>query len=127
MRRARIIVALVGVFLPYAVRLPRGIAWLEQYIDVSIGGYLFFGAFNAIAWGAIIGLSFLYERAESVIAPSIFGFGFLAWAHSSLDLAADAQSAIALVLIPIYGLLPIAIGGAIGDVFDRRLRRRDAA
>jgi hypothetical protein len=61
------------------------------------------------------------------IFPSLFGFGFLAWAHYSLDLAADAQAAIALVFIPIYALLPIGIGGAIGYVVDRRLRSRNAA
>jgi hypothetical protein len=122
MRKARIIVVLVGLLLPYAVRLPRGAEWLHQYTDISLGGWLFFVAFNAIAWGAILAVSFLYRRPVSLLAPSLFGFGFLAWAHYSLDLAADAQAAIALVIIPFFALVPIFVGAAIGYLLDWRLR-----
>ena len=54
------------------------------------------------------------------------GLVALAGAHAALDLRADAQSAIALVFIPIYALLPIAIGGVVGWWVDRRLRARGA-
>lgn len=84
------------------------------------------GAFNAVAWGALLGISFLYRRAISLLVPCAFGFGALAWAHATLDLRADAQSALALIFIPIYALLPIAVGGALGYVLDRRLRRTAA-
>jgi hypothetical protein len=127
MRKAQIIVALIGILLPYAARLPRGIAWLAQYTDGGPGGFLLLSGFNVIAWGAIVALFRLYKRPESVVAPALFGFGFLAWAHNSLDLAADAQAAVALVFIPIYALLPIAVGGVIGYGVDRHLTRRDAA
>ena len=127
MRSARFAIMLIGLVLPYAVRLPRGIEWLQQYTDMRLGGWLFFGAFNAIAWGAILAISFMYRRSTSLIAPCLLGFGFLAWAHNTLDLSADAQAAIALIFIPIYALLPIAVGGAIGYIVDRRLRRYDAA
>ena len=123
LRNARFIVVLVGILLPYAARLPRGIEWLRQYTDTSPGGWLFFAAFNAIAWGAILAISFMYRRPVSLVAPCILGFGFLAWAHATLDLRADAQSAIALVFIPIYALVPIALGGVMGYVVDRRMRR----
>jgi len=125
MRKVQIIVAVVGILLPYAARLPHGTAWLEQYTDSGLGGFLLLGGFNAIAWGAIVAIGRLYKRPESIVVPALFGFGFLAWAHSSLDLAADAQAAIALVFIPIYALLPIAVGGAIGYGVDRHLRRQD--
>jgi hypothetical protein len=123
----RIIVAIVGILLPYVVRIPRGAAWVEQYTDVSLGGFLFIGAFNAIAWGSIIALSFLYRRPALLLLPCVAGFAFLGWAHYTLDLASDAQAAIALDFIPVYALLPIALGGAIGYVLDRRLRRHDNA
>lgn len=123
LRNARFIVVLVGILLPYAARLPRGIEWLRQYTDASPGGWLFFAAFNAIAWGAILAISFMYRRPASLAAPCVLGFGFLAWAHATLDLRADAQSAIALVFIPIYALVPIALGGVMGYVVDRRMRR----
>lgn len=127
MRMTRVIIALVGIFLPYAARLPRGLAWLAQYTDVGLGGYLLFGAFNAIAWGAILAASLLYRHPASVLFPALCGFGFLTWAHASLDLAADAQAAIALAFIPIYALLPIAIGTAIGYLVDRRSHKPDSA
>jgi hypothetical protein len=54
------------------------------------------------------------------------GFGRLVWAHTSLDVAADAQSGSGLVLIPIYVLLPIGSGGVVGYVLDRRFAGHDA-
>lgn len=127
MRKARVIVMLVGILLPYAARVPRGIGWLAQYTDNGVGAALFLSAFNAIAWGAIILVSLLYKRASSVWAPALLGFGFVAFAHYSLDLAADAQAAIALVFIPIYALVPIAIGAIIGYFMDRAGRVPSAA
>jgi len=126
LRNARFIVVLLGVLLPYAARLPRGMGWLRQYTDMSPGGWLFFAAFNAIAWGALLAVSLVYRRPASLIAPCLLGFGFLALAHATLDLRADAQAAIALVFIPIYALIPIAIGGAIGYALDRRLPMENA-
>jgi uncharacterized membrane protein len=120
MRMARIIVFLVGLLLPYAARLPRGSEWLDQYTDIGLWGWLFFGAFNASAWGSVLAVSLLYRRPASLLAPSLLGFGFLAWAHYSLDLAADAQAAIALIFIPVFALVPIFVGAAIGYFLDRR-------
>lgn len=126
MHKARFIIVLVGFVLPYLARLPRGAEWLRQYTDVGFGGWLFFGALNAIAWGCLLALSFKYERPVSLLPSCILGFGFLAWAHSTLDLGADPQAAIALVIIPVYALAPIAVGGALGYAVDRMLRRKDA-
>ena len=122
MNIARIIVAVVGIFFPYLVRFPRGMEWVAQYTNTGLFGFMFFGAFNAIAWGSIIGVSFLYRRVISLLFPVVFGFGFLGWAHYSLDLRADAQAAIGLVFIPIYSLVFIAVGGLFGFVVDRFLR-----
>ncbi len=126
MRSARVLVALVGIVLPYAARIPRGADWLRQYTAVELSAWLFLGAFNGIAWGSIFAISFAYRRPSSLLAPALPGFGFLAWAHGSLDLAADAQSALGLVFIPIYALAPIAVGSVIGLVLDRRARRSSA-
>ena len=127
LRNARILVVLVGLVLPYAARLPRGLDWLRQYTEVEPAGWLFFGAFNAIAWLAILGATFLYRRPASVLAPAVAGFGFLAWVHATLDLASDAQAAVALVFIPLYALVPIAVGAVVGLVLDRRRRGAQAA
>ena len=127
MGKARLIVILAGILLPYAARLPRGVDWLQQYTDSDIGGWLFLGGFNAIAWGAIVAVSFLYKRPSSVWAPALLGFGFLAFAHYSLDLASDAQAAVALAFIPIYALIPIAIGAIVGYFVGRTKRLPDAA
>lgn len=123
MNKARLLVGLAGILLPYLARLPGGAAWLAQYTGVGPGAWLFLGGFNAIAWGAMVAISFLFRRPASLLAPALFGFGFLAWAYGSLDLRSDAQAALALVFIPIYALLPIVVGGVIGYVIDRRLRR----
>ena len=108
--------------MPYLVRIFGGIAWFRQYADGGLFAFLFLGAFNAIAGGSLIAISYWYRRPFSLLLPCALGFGFLAWAHYSLDLAADAQAAIALVFIPIYALLPIFVGAVLGYVLDLRLR-----
>ena len=125
MRKARWLVFFIGMILPYIARIPRGLEWLRQYTDVGLGGWLLLGAFNAIAWGAILCASLFYRRPQSLLWPSIPGFGFLAYAHYSLDLSADAQAAVALIFIPIYALVPVFIGAVIGYIADRMARRND--
>jgi hypothetical protein len=121
MRKWRVVVIVVGILLPYIARVPRGFPWLSDYTNGGLSGFLLMGAFNAIAWGSIVGLSSWYQRPSSILFPAALGFGYLAWAHFSLDMRSDAQAAIALVLIPIYALLPIFIGALIGYFIDRRL------
>lgn len=123
MNATRLSVAVVGILLPYLVRIPGGAAWVEQYTDVGWRGFWLFGAFNAIAWGSIVALSFLFHRPGPLLIPCVLGFGFLAWAHNEVDLASDAQAALALLVIPIVALAPIVLGGVLGYVLDRRLRR----
>lgn len=121
MLKARFAVVLIGILLPYLARLLAGVERLSQYLNADIRGWVFLQAFNAIAWGSIVAISFLYRRPLSLLAPSLLGFGYIAWAHYSLDLAADAQSALGIIFIPIYALVPIIGGGALGYVLDRRL------
>jgi len=123
MNAARFLIAIVGIVLPYAVRIPQGWAWVEQYTSAGLGGALFIESLNAIAWGALIALSFVIRRPALLLIPCALGFGYLAWAHATLDLAADAQAAIAVVFIPFYALVPIAIGGVVGIVSELALAR----
>lgn len=117
----RIAIVIFGILLPYLARIPGGSSWLQQYTGNGIGGFLFFGAFNAIAWGAILSFTFLYKHKPPIIVPVLFGFAPLAWVHGTYDLSSDAQAAIGLVFIPIYALAPIAVGGFIGYLIDRYL------
>ena len=116
-------IILIGISLPYIARLPGGIDWVKQYANISIGGWLFLGAFNAIAWGAVLALIKHYRHPAPIALPALFGFAFLAWAHSTVDLREDAQAAIALIFIPILALIPIAIGGVLGYFLDQWLQR----
>ena len=116
MSRARVAIAAIGILLPYLARIPgtlsRGSSWLTSYAGGGIGGLLLLGGFNAITWGTLIGLSYLVRKPSPLIVPSAAGFGFLAYAHAHLDLASDAQAAVALVFIPIYGLPFVLFGFA---------------
>jgi len=51
----------------------------------------------------------------------------LVWAHGTLDLSANPNAAIALVIMPVYALVPIAVGGIFGYIVDRMLRRKKIA
>ena len=113
MRRARLAIATVGVLLPYLARIPgtfvHGGSWISSYFSGGVAGVFLVSAFNALAWGALVFLSFRVRSPVSLIAPTLAGFGFLAFAHSGLDLAADAQSAVAIVFIPVYALPIIGV------------------
>lgn len=117
--KLRLIIAIVGILLPYAARIPGGAAWLGQYAAAGVGGFLMIEAFNAVTWSSLIGLSFLIRRPIMLLIPCVLGFGYLAWAHATLDLSTDAQAGIALALIPIYALVPIGVGGVVGYAVDR--------
>jgi len=119
MTAARIAIAVCGILLPYLARVPGGMTWLSQYTDTGLGGFALLGAFNAIAWGSMLSLSKKFRRPVSLLFPCVPGFAFLAWAHHNVDLSADPQAAIAIVLIPLLALLPIALGGFLGSFFDR--------
>lgn len=123
MRAARLAVVIIGIVLPYLARVPGGTTWLRQYTSGGVGALLLLEGFNAIAWGAILATTFLYRRPSSVIFPALFGFGYLAYMHATLDLGSDAQAGIALIFIPIYALLPVLVGAVIGWFYDRRRRR----
>lgn len=123
MRNTRIVVVVIGVLLPFVARLPGGLDWVGQYLQGGVGLLLFVSGFNAIAWGAILACSLAYRCPVSLMLPAALGFAYLAWGHYEVDLRADAQASLALVFLPIYALVPIAIGGALGYLLDRFLRR----
>lgn len=123
-QKARVAVIVLGILLPYLARMPRGMEWVSQYTVGNLSGILLLGSFNAIAWGSILALSFLYRQPSSLLFPAAFGFGFLAFGHFTLDLESDAQAAISLAFIPIYALVPISVGALIGLIVDRKPWRR---
>lgn len=120
MWQARLLVGLLGTAAPYLARIPgtlsHGTGWFTSYLQGGVVGFLFLGGFNAIAWGTLVGLSYLVRKPAPLIVPGIAGFGFLAHAHSQLDLASDAQAAVALAFIPIYAmpLVVLAFAASVG-------------
>lgn len=117
---ARIVAVLAGIMLPYAARVTRGEEWLMSYIELGWGGFAFIQFFNAFAWGSILLISLLYRRPAALWPPCLLAYGYLAWAHASLNLAADAQAAVALVFIPLYAIPLAAVGGLVGYGLNRR-------
>jgi hypothetical protein len=128
MATARIAVALIGAALPYLARIPgmvsRGPDWLTSYFGSGLGAFVFFGAFNAINWGAIVLGSLAFRSTPAVVVAAAFGFAWPAYAHATLDLASDAQAAIGLALIPINSLPLVGVGWLLGLAVDRAWRRR---
>jgi len=122
MGKARVLVVVVGLLVPYLARVPGGTQWLAPYLHPGWQGTLLLAALGAVTWVPILGFSLGYRRPVSLVLPCVLGFGFLAWAHGTLDLTADAQSALALLFIPIYSLLPVLIGCIVSLVTDGRRR-----
>lgn len=120
MRTARRWVVLIGVMLPFVVRIPgvatHGEQWLTSYLGCAAP--LLLSAFNAICWGSILLGSYLYRHAWAILFPALSGFGYLAWQHARLDLSADAQASLALIFIPIYSLPFVLVGWLFGLAVD---------
>ena len=125
MKLPRLLLFPLGFLLPVLVRLPGGRGWLGQYA-FGPGGILFFSVFHAIPLAALFGLTFAYRTRAAWLLPAVAGLGYLGWEHARLDLAADAQAAIALVFLPIYALAPVGLGAAAGFALDRVLARDKA-
>lgn len=121
---ARWLIVVVGVLLPYLVRLPGGWDWVDQSQPLDWESGLLIGGWNAIVWVALLLISLAYRYPVSLLPPVLAGFGFVGYWHAVTDLREDAQSAIALILIPLYALAPIAVGAVLGGEVDWWLRRR---
>jgi hypothetical protein len=107
-------VSIVGLALPYLARLPgcvvKGGGWLYQYLEPGLGGALLIEAFNLVAIGAAAGSVALFHKRGLWLLPTILGYGFLAFAHGTIDLASSSTAAIALVFIPFVSLPFFAVG-----------------
>ena len=116
----------VGVLLPYLVRVPCEARIVMQYFppDHLIGSQMFFGVFNAIAWGTVLLASFLYKHALSVFVPAVCGFSVLALGRFSVDLASSSTASIALIFIPIFAAEAALIGGFGALFVDGLLERK---
>jgi hypothetical protein len=127
MKIARLLIIVIGILLPYLMRIPgmigRGTGWFTSYLGDSFGAIIFFGVFNAFCWGSIFISTFTYRHVRSVWFPVCFGFALPAVAHTFLDLSSSSMSAIALVFIPLYSLPLVFIGWLIGFWYDRKLSR----
>jgi hypothetical protein len=99
--------ALVCLALPLLSRLPKGMPWVAQYFPDE--GYvliaiLFFGG-CALVPAAVVLVAFLVSRGPRYwpgLLAAVTAFVMLAYWHHDNDLAADAQSALTLVFIPLY-------------------------
>jgi len=123
MRRNGWIVAILGILMPYLARLPgipgHGWGWLSSYFGDNLMAPLFFGAFNAVCWVPVIVGSRLYKRPSSIWYPAVGALASSAVMHATVDLSADAQAALALVVIPFLTLPFSATGWIIGYLVER--------
>lgn len=118
-------IAMVGILLPYVVRLPKGFEWLQQYTDNGFLGNMLLGVLNAIPWSLMAWASGAFRNRELALVPCVFGFGVLTWGHYTLDLTANANAPIGLVIIPLYAAVAVAVGTGVGLAVDRIVMRRN--
>lgn len=125
MSLARVRIVLLGVLAPYLARVPgiaaNGLEWLTDYVG-NVAAIAFLQSFNAIAWGSLVFLSYFVRRPIAIAVPALVGLGFVARAHSGLDLAGDPQNGVALVFIPIYALPVIGMSFVLSFVAFRGWR-----
>lgn len=124
-RRTRWTLVVIGVLLPYVAQLGNGAGW-QMYVDSGWQGNVFLLALGAVLWLPLLGLTCCYRYRSSIWWPAALGLGFAFWAHVSVDLSADAQAGLAVVMIPLLSLVPLSIGALIGWGMDLRARRKAA-
>ena len=114
-----LITAAICLALPYLSRLPYGLEWVEQYRPDDgyfSSGMLFFQVFAVIP-SIVTFLSAIVSRSPyylPVLLASFAAFAFLILFHHANDLAADAQSALTLIFIPIFAAGGAILAGGIG-------------
>jgi hypothetical protein len=111
--------ALVCLILPLLSRLPRGMDWVAQYYPDK--GYLliailFFGG-CALVPALVVLVAFLCSRGPRYwpgLFASLVAWAMLIYWHHDNDLAADAQSALTLIFIPLYAAAIAAVAALLG-------------
>lgn len=122
-----LLILVLGLVLPYLARIPgiprHGMDWFLSYLP-SLVAVLFFGVFNLIPLAALFLLRIIIpNRSLPFYMATLLSYGFMFWAHATLDLASDAQAAIALFFIPIYASGLVVAGWVIGWVIGLCLQR----
>lgn len=116
----RLAIVLFALGLPYLARLPGGREWLGQITYGGWGAFAFLAACSAVVWGGLLLWSLAYRRVASLWVPALLGFGYLAWAYGTINLRSDAQAGLGLLMVPIWSLVPMIVGGLLGWAVDRR-------
>jgi hypothetical protein len=123
--------ALLCLILPLLSRLPRGMDWVAQYFPDKghvLIGILFFGG-CALVPAVVVLVAFLVSRGPRYWPGSlaaVAAWGLLVYFHHDNDLAADAQSALTLIFIPLYAAAIAAGAGALGVVVQALAKKRGA-
>jgi hypothetical protein len=102
---ARFLVVVVGIALPFAMRIPgvlwHGLPWLTTYLDAVASFLLPFQLANAISWSAILLATFLFKQPRTIWFPALLGFALPAFTYSTVDLTSDSLASVAFVFAPI--------------------------
>jgi hypothetical protein len=130
MKRTKIIIAVSGILLPYLARVPgaliKGPVWITTFLNQGIGGFVFFGALNAVFWGSILLAVSTYHHPRSAWFPVILGFLPPAIGYATVDLTSSSRAALNLVFLPLYALPLVLVGWLAGLRFDVKRREHRA-
>jgi hypothetical protein len=121
-------VAAIGILLPYLARLPgvarHGSTWLTSYFP-SFGAMVFLGVFNLLPVATLFALRRLDKNRDVPVRVAAFlAYLFLFYNHAVLNLAADAQAAIALIFIPVAAVPVALIGYGCGLLCEKLAKYR---
>jgi len=113
--------------MPFLSRIPRGGAWVAQYLPDEghfISGLLLFLAFALIPAVIVFCTGLISKRPYylPVMISTMVTLMMLGYWHHDNDLAAHPQAAITLLIIPIFAGALGMIGGLIGWGLQSRFR-----
>ena len=122
------IAALLCIAMPFLSRLPGGFDWVAQYLPDKghfLLGALLMGVF-ALVPAIVVFFAALLSKPPfyfPVLFSTLVALAMLGYWHHDNDLAADAQAAISLAIIPINASSLAFAGGLVGIVCQLATQR----
>jgi len=126
MRRARLVVIVVGILLPYLARIPGAPITGSSWFRWGPSRHRVHRCPSGAVPGGILLASFTFRHPSTLWFPAALGFGAVAIGHAFLDLSSSSTAALGLVAIPLLSLPLVLIGRlAVGQVVQLGGLRRN--
>jgi hypothetical protein len=124
MKWARIALVVFGCAFPYIIFTLRGYDVIQYWLSEGFGLQVFWLFFNALSWGSVLAVSFMYRNPLSILFPAVPTFALVGWQYWLLKVdSSDGQAFMGIGFTLIFSPFPAFLGAVMG-AFIEKLRQR---